>query len=46
VTTSNNTAPYIHVFWNVKDGPVVVDIPASIKDVGLTGTLMDAWQRP
>jgi hypothetical protein len=46
VTTNNNTTPYTLIFWNVKDGPVVVDIPASTKDVGLTGTLMDAWQRP
>jgi hypothetical protein len=46
VTTNNNTTPYLYAFWNVKDGPVVVEIPASTKDVGLTGTLMDAWQRP
>jgi hypothetical protein len=46
VTTNNNTTPYIFVFWNVKDGPVVVDIPPSSKDVGIFGTLMDAWQRP
>jgi len=46
VTTNNNTTPYIYVFWNVKDGPVVVDIPPSSKDVGIFGTLMDAWQRP
>jgi hypothetical protein len=46
VTTNNNTTPYTFAFWNVKDGPVVVEIPASTKDVGLTGTLMDAWQRP
>jgi len=46
VTTNNNTTPYLYTFWNVKDGPVVVEIPASTKDVGLTGTLMDAWQRP
>jgi hypothetical protein len=45
-TTNNNTTPYIFTFWNVKDGPVVVDIPPSSKDVGLFGTLMDAWQRP
>jgi hypothetical protein len=43
--TTNNTTPYIHVFWNVKDSPVV-DMPASTRDVGLTGTLMDAWHRP
>jgi len=45
-TTNNNTTPYIFIFWNVKNGPVVVDIPPSSKDVGLFGTLMDAWQRP
>jgi hypothetical protein len=45
-TTNNNTTPYIFIFWNVKDGPVIVDIPPSSKDVGLFGTLMDAWQRP
>jgi hypothetical protein len=46
MTTNNNTTPYIYVFWNVKDGPVVVEIPPSSKDVGIFGTLMDAWQRP
>jgi hypothetical protein len=45
-TTNNNTTPYIFIFWNVKDGPVVIDVPASSKDVALFGTLMDAWQRP
>jgi hypothetical protein len=46
MTTNNNTTPYIFIFWNVKDGPVVVEIPPSSKDVGIFGTLMDAWQRP
>jgi hypothetical protein len=46
MTTNNNTTPYIYIFWNLKDGPVVVDIPPSSKDVGIFGTLMDAWQRP
>jgi hypothetical protein len=44
--TPNNTTPYILAHWTVKDGPVVVEIPASTKDVGIFGTLMDAWQRP
>jgi hypothetical protein len=44
--TPNNTTPYINFFWNVKDGPVVVEIPASAEGVGIFGTLMDAWQRP
>ena len=44
--TPNNTTPYILTYWNVKDGPIVVEIPPSTKDVGIFGTLMDAWQRP
>ena len=44
--TPNNTTPYINFFWTLKDGPVVVEIPASADGVGIFGTLMDAWQRP
>lgn len=44
--TPNNTTPYINFFWNIKDGPVVVEIPASEDGIGIFGTLMDAWQRP
>jgi hypothetical protein len=44
--TPNDTTPYIVPFWNVKDGPVVVEIPPSGEGVGIFGTLMDAWQRP
>ena len=44
--TPNNTTPYIMTHWTVKDGPIVVEIPAATKDVGIFGTIMDAWQRP
>ena len=44
--TPNNTTPYILAHWTIKDGPIVVEIPAATKDVGIFGTLMDAWQRP
>lgn len=44
--TPNNTTPYIHMYWNFKNGPVVVEMPASADGVGVFGTLMDAWQRP
>jgi hypothetical protein len=44
--TPNDTTPYVNFFWNVKDGPVVIEIPASGDGVGIFGTLMDAWQRP
>ena len=46
VTTANNTTPYLYIFWNLKDGPVVIEIPPSADGVSLFGTLMDAWQRP
>jgi hypothetical protein len=44
--TPNNTTPYILAHWTIKDGPIVVEIPAATADVGVFGTLMDAWQRP
>ncbi len=43
--TPNNTTPYILTYWNMENGPIVVEIPPSTKDVGIFGTLMDAWQR-
>jgi len=46
VATPNSTTPYFFTFWNLKDGPVIVEIPASTSDVGIFGTLMDSWQRP
>jgi len=44
--TPNNTTPYVNFFWNIQDGPIVVEIPPSSDGVGIFGTLMDAWQRP
>ena len=44
--TPNNTTPYIMTWWTIKDGPIVVEIPPATKDVGIFGTIMDAWQRP
>ncbi|WNC73829.1 DUF1254 domain-containing protein [Thalassotalea psychrophila] len=44
--TPNNTTPYVSFFWNVENGPMVVEIPPSADGVGIFGTLMDAWQRP
>jgi hypothetical protein len=44
--TPNNTTPYINTYWNFEDGPVVVEIPASVEGIGIFGTIMDAWQRP
>ena len=44
--TPNNTTPYIMTWWTIKDGPIVVEIPPATDDVGIFGTIMDAWQRP
>ncbi|MEM1113943.1 MAG: DUF1214 domain-containing protein [Pseudomonadota bacterium] len=44
--TPNNTTPYIMNYWNMEDGPVVIDIPPAIEGVAVFGTIMDAWQRP
>jgi hypothetical protein len=44
--TPNNTTPYIHLYWNFENGPVVVEMPASEDGIGVFGTIMDAWQRP
>ena len=46
LATPNNTPPYVLCHWNIKDGPIVVEIPAATKDVGIFGTLIDDWQRP
>lgn len=46
IPTGNNTTPYVIAYWTVKDGPVVVEIPASTNDVSLFGAMMDSWQRP
>jgi len=44
--TPNNTTPYVNFYWNIADGPVVVEIPPSADGVGIFGTIMDSWQRP
>ncbi len=44
--TPNNTTPYIMTYWTFKDGPVAVEMPASVEGIGIFGTIMDAWQRP
>ena len=46
VATPNNTTPYIMTYWNLEDGPVVVEMPPSVEGIGIFGTIMDAWQRP
>jgi hypothetical protein len=44
-TTPNHSTSYVIFFLNLKDGPVVVDIPAA-KEQALYGTLINAWNEP
>jgi hypothetical protein len=44
-TTPNHSTSYVIFFMNLKDGPVVVDIPAAT-DQALYGTLIDCWNEP
>src|SRR5262245_41712465 len=45
ITTPNSSSLYIYFNFNLKDGPVVIDIPAAV-GAGLFGSILDAWQVP
>lgn len=45
VTTPNNSTNYVMFFSNLKEGPVVVDIPPA-QESALFGSLIDAWNSP
>jgi hypothetical protein len=42
--TANNTTPYIGATMNLKDGPVVLEIPPASDKGVLFGQVVDAWQ--
>ena len=44
-TTPNHSTSYIIAFMNLKDGPVVLDIPAA-REQALYGTLINSWNEP
>ncbi len=44
-TTPNHSTSYVMFFMNLKDGPVVVDIPAATEQA-LYGTLINCWNEP
>jgi hypothetical protein len=44
-TTPNHSTSYVMFFMNLKDGPVVVDIPAATEQA-LYGTLITSWNEP
>ena len=44
--TANNNVPYVAVFLNTKDGPVVLDVPAASEKTVYFGSVLDMWQTP
>jgi hypothetical protein len=43
--TPNPDAIYLMSFWNVKDGPVVIDIPPA-EGGSIAGNIVNVWQTP
>ena len=44
--TLNDVTPYTIASLTLKDGPIVVEVPAANDKVGFFGTILDAWQLP
>jgi hypothetical protein len=44
-TTPNASTHYVYFNFNLKDGPVVLDVPPTV-GAGLFGSLVDAWEVP
>lgn len=42
--TANTATPYITAYTDLREGPVVLDIPAVSKKASLYGQVVDAWQ--
>jgi hypothetical protein len=45
ITTPNASSLYVYFNYNLKDGPVVLEVPAAV-GAGLFGSILDAWQAP
>jgi hypothetical protein len=44
-TTPNSSTYYVYFNYNLKDGPVVLDVPSAV-GAGLFGSVLDSWQVP
>jgi len=44
--TPNNSTCYVQLIYDVKAGPVVVEIPPTEGPYSVFGTFLDVWQRP
>ena len=43
--TPNPDSIYFMTFWDVRDGPIVIDVPPAIGG-SIAGNIVDAWQMP
>lgn len=44
--TPNNSTLYVQLIFDIKDGPVVVELPPTDGPISLFGSIEDVWQRP
>ncbi|HEY4587813.1 MAG TPA: DUF1254 domain-containing protein, partial [Thermoanaerobaculia bacterium] len=44
--TASDREPYVMVMCNLKDGPVVLDVPPATDKVAFSGSAVDAWMVP
>jgi hypothetical protein len=45
LTTPNSSSLYVYFNFNLKAGPIVIDVPPAV-GAGLFGSILDAWQAP
>ncbi len=46
LSTPNNSTPYVNLIYDLKTGPVVVELPPTKGPYSIFGTFLDVWQRP
>jgi hypothetical protein len=46
LVTLQTQTPYLQGALDLRDGPIVVEIPSATSETHLFGTICDAWQRP
>jgi hypothetical protein len=44
--TANNQTPYVFAVFDLRRGPMVLDVPAASDEVALFGSGIDAWEVP
>lgn len=46
LSTPNNSTPYVNLIYDLKAGPVIVELPPTKGRYSIFGTFLDVWQRP